>query len=318
MLYRIRQINEYRYSREVRYSINQLRLSPLTDEGQHCRHFELDSNAPATCYTFDDYFGNRVTSLYLHEPHNRLTIQTIADVEVWPVSGRSDTARVTRSSSASARWQYEHGEISATHPGLALDERGQVYRQLYAEFLVPTAYTTLGADVHMVEEAVLVDALPDTLMYADQLNRVLFENFAYHQGTTTVETTASEFLAHRQGVCQDFAHLMLALCRRRQIPARYVSGYLYCGEDAALRGDAAMHAWVEVHVPGQGWIGFDPTNNVRASDRHIRIAVGRDYGDIVPIQGVVVGGGSQQRQETTVSVSVQRLSVQSGSQQNLQ
>lgn len=101
---------------------------------------------------------------------------------------------------------------------------------------------------------------------------------------------------------------MLSLCRVRGIAARYVSGYLYCGEDSALRGDAAMHAWVDVHVPNVGWMGFDPTNNVRASSQHIRVAVGRDYADITPVKGVVSGGGEQQ---SGSSVSVQYLLHQS-------
>ena len=124
--------------------------------------------------------------------------------------------------------------------------------------------------------------------------------FTYQPGTTDIESSAQEFLEQKKGVCQDFSHLMLSMCRYRGISARYVSGYVNGGQDAALRGDAATHAWIEVAIPTLGWIGFDPTNNIYALNQHIRMAVGRDYGDIVPVKGVYWSGG---KQDMTVKVS---------------
>ena len=106
----------------------------------------------------------------------------------------------------------------------------------------------------------------------------------------------------KKGVCQDISHVMLGILRAKHIPARYVSGYLYVGENSALVGDAASHAWVEVMVPGIGWVGLDPTNNVEALENHIRVGVGRDYGDVSPVQGVYRGGSH--KLDVKVSVSL--------------
>ncbi len=110
-----------------------------------------------------------------------------------------------------------------------------------------------------------------------------------------------EVLAHRRGVCQDFAHVMLAACRVNGVPSRYVSGYVYPG-DEGLRGDAAMHAWIECLLPSGVWCGFDPTNNVLASEHHVKVHVGRDYADVVPTKGVYRGPGKH-RMRVSVSIT---------------
>ncbi|MFP3421973.1 transglutaminase family protein, partial [Bacillus sp. SIMBA_161] len=114
----------------------------------------------------------------------------------------------------------------------------------------------------------------------------VFDHFTYDGESTTVTTKASESFDLKKGVFQDITHVMLGILRNKNIPARYVSGYLYVGEDSALVGDAASHAWVEFMVPGIGWVGLDPTNNVEALENHIRVGAGRDYNDVSPVQGV--------------------------------
>jgi transglutaminase-like putative cysteine protease len=133
----------------------------------------------------------------------------------------------------------------------------------------------------------------------EALTTLIAARFRYEKGATTVHSDVAEVLALRAGVCQDFAHVMIACCRLLGTPARYVSGYVYEGEDATHES----HAWVEAWFPGVGWRGFDPTHPVRAGDRHVKVAVGRDYMDCAPTRGVYVGGGATSTMEACVTVS---------------
>jgi transglutaminase-like putative cysteine protease len=140
---------------------------------------------------------------------------------------------------------------------------------------------------------------------AESLMHKMHRDFSYEPGTTNISTSAIEAFAARRGVCQDFAHIMLACLRSRGLAARYVSGYLRTappGSDASLLGADASHAWVSVFCPPFGWIDLDPTNDVRVGTDHIVIAWGRDFGDVSPLRGVIVGGG---RHRLSVRVSVQ-------------
>jgi transglutaminase-like putative cysteine protease len=129
--------------------------------------------------------------------------------------------------------------------------------------------------------------------------RWIYSEFSYEPGTTDAETHMEQSFSLRKGVCQDFAHVMLGMCRSLGIPARYASGYIYTGEKDDLVGAQASHAWCEVYLPETGWIGFDPTNAVLADQRYIKIAVGRDYGDVAPILGSYRGNA-----HCTMAVSV--------------
>ena len=144
------------------------------------------------------------------------------------------------------------------------------------------------------------------LLAAEDLMHKIHRDFSYTPGATNVSTRVSEVFTARRGVCQDFAHVMLACLRSRDLAARYVSGYLRTtpqpGSDAGLLGADASHAWVSVFCPPHGWIDFDPTNDVRVGTGHIVIAWGRDFGDVSPLRGIIVGGG---RHRLSVRVSVQ-------------
>ncbi len=134
-----------------------------------------------------------------------------------------------------------------------------------------------------------------------ELNSGIFSAFDYRPQSTQVDSPIDHALEERQGVCQDFAHIMLALVRPLGIPSRYVSGYLFHGEDNHDRSDAgASHAWIEAWLPGLGWVGFDPTNNLIAVERHVKAAIGRDYADVPPTRGVFKG-----RATSELSVAVQ-------------
>jgi len=146
----------------------------------------------------------------------------------------------------------------------------------------------------------LVDRSLSPFDTAQVLSKYVYENFEYRKGITTVETAADEIWKIKAGVCQDFAHILLVMLRMVGVPARYVSGYI-CPKDQELRGEGATHAWVEVCVPFYGWIGLDPTNNCIASDRHVRLAIGRHFTDCTPVKGTYKGS-SEHTLEVSVSI----------------
>lgn len=281
MNYEIRQTICYSYQQPVRQSINQIRLRPLNDEGQSCLWCDIVIVPQSRTYHYLDYWGNNVETFCLWDSHQKLVVQTYARVSV------------TR-------------PVSPTVPLFTLSMRRAFasgsFKNQYSEYLSSTSltYVTPGL-LHLLTDS-LWSSADDPLHYVQQVNNYIYSNMKYVPGSTTVKTTVEEFLNKRQGVCQDFTHLMLSMCRYRGIPARYVSGYVYCGKNTALRGDAATHAWVEVLFPDTGWLGFDPTNNIMVGDMHVCVATGRDYKDIVPMKGVYKGGN----QEMTVQVSMHR------------
>ena len=143
--------------------------------------------------------------------------------------------------------------------------------------------------------------IADVWQAAVQVMRFIHAEFEYQPKVTSVHTGLAEVLEKRSGVCQDFTHVMLGMCRSLKIPARYVSGYLYNGPTDELEGSQASHAWCEVFVPDHGWLALDPTNDQQADERYIRVAVGRDYSDIVPVQGTYRGSAAK---AMTVEVKV--------------
>ncbi|MGM7703041.1 transglutaminase family protein [Pseudalkalibacillus sp. Hm43] len=279
MKYRVTQHTHYTYEHPVSQSINQFRLKPIDDLKQECISFIKEITPDVPSYVHYDYWGNHVETFYAWEDHDELLLVTTSEVMIDP-------------------YAFKEAYTFSSQMNDALFSPG--FRQQYAEFLMTTNYTTLPAEICEEVTAPLWNEAANPFDYVKMVNKYIYDTFTYEPGRTTVNTTAAEALEEKVGVCQDYTHLMLALCRYRGIPARYVSGYLYIGENSAMRGDAATHAWVEVKLPTAGWVGFDPTNNVLAKDQHIRIAVGRDYSDIVPLKGVYHGG--VQKLEVKVSV----------------
>ena len=144
----------------------------------------------------------------------------------------------------------------------------------------------------------------DPLTAVRELNKAIYAAFGYEAGVTRADSPIDDVLKARKGVCQDFAHVMIAICRSWGVPARYVSGYLFTDRKAGDRSDPdATHAWVEVFLPSLRWVGFDPTNNIMACERHVACAVGRDYSDVPPSRGVFKGEADS---ELAVGVSVRR------------
>jgi transglutaminase-like putative cysteine protease len=257
---------QYFYRVPVRDSVNQIRLRPATDDKKRLPYFLLRVSPPRRLRHFRDEFWNYVQIVELPEPHTELLIEATSHIHTTS--------------------QYDEG----LPEGVALSELENLGEQLdlVRPFLTSSRYVTLSqAAWKLALDA--KEGCDDVFQIAERIMAYVYEHWTYDGRTTDVATHADEVFTLRSGVCQDFAHVMLAMCRSLNIPSRYVSGYLYNGPTGALRGAQASHAWVEVWLPGKGWFGLDPTNNTVADERHIKIATGRDYEDAAPIRGTYDG-----------------------------
>ncbi len=258
----------------------QIFMQPKSDGAQRLQSFQVATNPRAGLQAYTDHFGNAVYHFDVPGEHQELTVEVDADVEVQAVPAPPEWVDASAwEALQSPRVRHENFDMLAAH-GLAR----------------PTA--ALGA---FLAECAL-EKTSDPMTTLRRLNRSLFEAFAYAPEETDVDSPIDVALKKRKGVCQDFAHIMIAIARGWGIPTRYVSGYLYTKRDAGDRSAPdATHAWVEAFVPGAGWVGFDPTNNVLVGERHIRVAIGRDYDDVPPSRGVFKGPANG---ELAVAVSV--------------
>jgi transglutaminase-like putative cysteine protease len=259
----------FAYDEPIAEAYTELRLRPQDDGGQRCSSFLLNAEPPEIdVQQYADPFGNTVHNFDVLEPHDRLTL--VATSGVFTPDGFIDT------------------------PGALTMLEQHDYRS-------PTSYTPSLAG-RMPE----LDQGDDSGSTVAERTRALMgavsKRLVYERGVTDVQTTADEVIALGRGVCQDFAHVLIAACRTAGIPARYVSGYLYDAE--AQAGHAASHAWVDVFSDDRGWLSFDPTHDREQNDRYVRVAVGRDYSDVPPTRGVYRGSATE---KLTVSVRVWAL-----------
>jgi transglutaminase-like putative cysteine protease len=291
MRYRVRHETVYRYGGDVAHSHQLLHLTPRDSATQICRSrtITLDPQ-PSTRREDIDAFGNCVTRLEYDLPHDRLEVLAEVAVEVDAPRDVTDTE--------SAAWERVRDALTYSgQPMTAADLDACRFRMESSYVRVKQTFSDYAADCFAPGRPLLAGA--ESLMHK------MHRDFSYEPGTTNISTSAIEAFAARRGVCQDFAHIMLACLRSRGLAARYVSGYLRTtppGSDASLLGADASHAWVSVFCPPFGWIDLDPTNDVRVGTDHIVIAWGRDFGDVSPLRGVIVGGG---RHRLSVRVSVQ-------------
>ena len=291
MRYRVRHETVYHYGGDVAHSHQLLHLAPRESDRQVCRSRRITlTPAPGTRRDDVDAFGNFVTRLEYDQPHDRLEV--LAEVEV-EVSAPGDAAGAD-----STAWEAVRDVlIYSGQPMSAAHLEACRFRMESSYVAVKQTFSDYGEDCFAAGCGVLTGA--ESLMHK------IHRDFTYAPGTTNIRTSALEAFTARRGVCQDFAHIMLACLRSRGLAARYVSGYLRTaapGSDAALLGADASHAWVSVYCPPFGWVDLDPTNDVRVATDHIVIAWGRDFGDVSPLRGVIVGGG---RHRLAVRVSVQ-------------
>lgn len=280
MFYSIRHITRYRYDAPVRESVMQLYVQPKSEGAQRLQSFQVSSTPRAALQAYTDHFGNAVYHFDVPGTHQELSVEADAEVEVQAAPAPPEWVDEAAWEVLGSRQSMgEHYDMLAQH-GLTKPT------PLLERFLSERGLGKAG----------------DPMTTLRRLNRALFESFAYAPEETDVDSPIDIALGKRKGVCQDFTHIMLAAARLWGIPSRYVSGYLYTKRDAGDRSAAdATHAWVEALVPGYGWIGFDPTNNVLAGERHVRVAVGRDYNDVPPVRGVFKGPANS---ELAVAVRV--------------
>jgi transglutaminase-like putative cysteine protease len=290
--YRVRHETIYRYGGDVAHSHQLLHLTPRNTPHQTCHSRSITLQPqPSTRREDADAFGNLVTRLEFDLPHDRLEVLAEVGVEV-----RAPPDFIATDSEP---WERACAHLRYSGRPLTEDVMDACRFRMESTYIrVKHAFTEYGADCFMPQ--------CPTLVAAEALMRKIHREFSYVPGSTSIKTSALEAFKARQGVCQDFAHIMIACFRARGLAARYVSGYLRTlpppGADAAYVGADASHAWVSVFCPPFGWVDLDPTNAVRVSSGHIVIAWGRDFGDVSPLRGVIVGGGQHC---LSVRVSVQ-------------
>ena len=277
---RIRILHEtvFQYDEPAFDSHNEARLQPLDDEQQRCLRFDLTTDPPTNPRTRRDYFGNVVHYFSVPGYHRRLAI-------------RAEAVVVTFESMMPAF------PASGSAPLAALED--PALRAPLVEYLEASRYVPLADELRGVAREVLAAADGDGVRFWEALLGYFREHLTYEKGSTSVEDDALMVLRHRRGVCQDFAHLSIALARAAGVPARYVSGYVQ-PEDGP--GEAS-HAWAELYLPPHGWLGIDPSAAGPIDYRYVRVAYGRDYEDANPVRGAFRGGG---KQALSVDVDVQQ------------
>ena len=278
MMYRVKHVTTYRYTEPVLLAQHLAHLTPRQSAHQTCLRAQL--RVTPTPAEIDengiDYFGNPVTFFSLRDPHATLTVQVISKVDVRPRRrpGKSD----------GRLWQGPQDPTSG--------RQGEALLEI-ADYCFDSPYATLTPEVRDYTAQSFAVGRPLLSCVLD-FNHRIHRDFAYDATATTVATPVAEMFAERRGVCQDFAHLDIAGLRAMGLPARYVSGYLLTRPPPGkqkLRGSDASHAWVSVFLPDCGWVDMDPTNDCLPDTDHVVLGWGRDFGDVSPLCGVVLGGG---------------------------
>jgi len=285
--YRIRHETAYVYGSDVVHSHQLLHLVPRPAPYQQCLEHTIDIS-PAAYRRHEelDPFGNPVTRVEFEHPHRRLEVTTDMEVEVHP--------RPPVLAADTVAWERLAAQLIYTGRSPAREDlEASRFRYESPCVRVKRMFTEYADDCFPAGRPIL--ACGQALM--TKIN----SEFKYSPGETTIATPVTEVLKLRRGVCQDFAHLMIACLRSRGLAARYVSGYV-----RSLVGSAASHAWVAVYTPPFGWLELDPTNDTMVGTDHIAVAWGRDFGDVSPLRGIILGGGSHR---LSVDVRVERLNA---------
>ncbi len=298
MRLRVTHTTRYSYHPPATESSNEVRLMPLTDSEQTCIGFRLTLQPFAKTFEYDT-LGGKVHHFTIRQAHPSLLITAEALV----MTHLHDPLR----------GMEVHNKDQALYGSSSL-------QQPYYDYLAPSERVPHLPEVRQIAKEARLLANESTASFLLALTRYLHQTFLYMPGATNVQTPLKQFLEQRRGVCQDFAHIMLAVCRSEGIPARYVSGYLYTGmvdpeeaklfdalehewldswEETPLHGGTphlisgdATHAWVECLLPNGEWCGFDPTNNMLTDTHYIKVHIGRDYSDVAPVRGSYWGAPS--------------------------
>ena len=294
--YRLVHTTEFLYEGPVSESYNEVRLRPMHDEKQSCLSFRLTTTPSSRGTAYRDGYGNWVHQFNVLPEHRRLKVEAESVV-------------------------LAHDSLEAAEPSQTLaelDSNSDRLLEEYFDFLAPTGYVPHLAGLGPIVTASEEGSDGSIRGFAQAASNLIHERFSYVKGATHVQSSIEDSLLLGAGVCQDFAHLLLGVVRMRGLPGRYVSGYLVPNgrngehtKQEEVIGGQASHAWAEVYVPDQGWMGFDPTLGRPVGLRHVRIAYGRDYGDVAPVRGVYKG---QAGQRLSVDVCVRPALDDSGNE----
>ncbi|HSH92832.1 MAG TPA: transglutaminase family protein [Roseimicrobium sp.] len=287
MFFHIEHTTEFLYSQPATESFSELRLRPRNSLRQSVSRHVTQVKPSVLVESYTDYFGNFVETVSIPFRHDRLVVTSSCDVFTNPFADSLSGLDLTIS---------EARHLYAAH------------RRDLHDFLRPSSHISFAPTVRRLAGELLRSTYGFTPAVL-ALNHYIFKEFKYRPGVTDVSTPVEEVMEKREGVCQDFAHLMISLFRCAGIPARYVSGYIETdpivpkegsdGTESQLIGATASHAWVEIFAPNGYWVGLDPTNDILEGERHVQIGIGRDYFDLAPLKGVFKGANSQ-----TLSVQV--------------
>jgi len=260
------------YTDDVLEGVMDVRLGPFSDPDQQWQRFHLAAAPNASVARYSDGFANTAHLVTFKRPHRFVEVTAEGDVDTL----------------------LEDPFVPPPHQPQPLTHAQRVF------YLQPSRLVPVDQRLADLAEDERERAGQEPFEAVQQLMGTVYNEFTYEQRVTDVSTTVSDFLDVQRGVCQDFAHLLIGLCRAIEIPARYVSGYVV----STTRGSQESHAWMEAFTPSHGWRGFDPTNNLVASTRHIKAGIGRDYADVAPTRGAYRGTTDE---TLTVHVSAQAL-----------
>jgi transglutaminase-like putative cysteine protease len=284
LLYSVLHTTTFTYHPAVRESVMEVRLQPRSDGVQHVLTFHLDVSPSASIMQYRDFMGNTVHHFDIAGNHTQVKVSAQSTVDV-------QTATPPRAADAGS-WT----DLDRTVADLCAKED-------HWEMLLPSQFAHDSEKLQALAKELRCERRDTPFVLLAELNQSIYDSFDYVPNSTKVDSPIDDALQSRQGVCQDFAHIMIALVRPLGIPCRYVSGYMFHRDEAAETTDrsleGASHAWIEALVPNLGWIAFDPTNDLIGADRHIRVALGRDYADVPPTRGVHKGEA-----QSTLSVAV--------------
>jgi transglutaminase-like putative cysteine protease len=272
MILKVEHSTFFEYEEPIYETATEVRLHPSSDGGsQRCASFSLQLTPPATVFEYTDFYGNKVHHFNILQSHRQVRIIATSVIET----------------------------LSKLQPCTCHEDQ-----ILLLDFLAESRYVHFDPSIRSIAES--FTSIDDPYLKAMEVCKHINSSFRYEPGVTDVHSTSAVVMALGRGVCQDFAHIMLALCRILELPARYVSGYLYGGGSTPEGQDEASHAWCEVYCGKErGWTGFDPTHKtLLVDDRYIKIGTGRDYGDVPPVRGTYKGTSSE---KLSVSVRVSSL-----------
>ena len=276
-VFKIHHVTKYEYDRPVRESVNEVRIYPYIGEEQETLSHEILITGTPDVLTFYDYWGNKTGLFNLLSQHKELVIESQLIL------------RTTAPAEVKVNFETGFDELKKDMAdNLRLIELAEtpVIKNQFAVDQIIQSITQNGGSIALI---------------AQNCSEYIYKQFKYIKGITNIETTVDEIFEQRAGVCQDFAHVMLQVLRSLKIPSRYVSGYI-CPNKKGVRGEGATHAWVEVYIPGNGWTGIDPTNNVWTTNNHVKLAIGRHFDECSPVKGSFKGP-AHQKLSVYVSIS---------------